>query len=66
MPPGPPRLDSVLELLAQFLHQVTITEPREIQTAVLAALLRVSAAFIVVTVVISRMAREASDKAPSC
>jgi ABC-type Na+ efflux pump permease subunit len=48
--------------LAQFLHQVAITESREIQTAVLAALLRVSAAFIVAIVVISGMARESSDK----
>jgi ABC-type transport system involved in multi-copper enzyme maturation permease subunit len=49
-------------LLAQFLNQVAITESREIQTAVLAALLRVSAAFIVAIVVISGMAREANDK----
>src|SRR5262245_18065588 len=48
--------------LAQFLHQVAITESREIQTAVLAALLRVSAAFIVATVVISGIARESNDK----
>jgi ABC-type Na+ efflux pump, permease component len=48
--------------LAQFLQQVAITESREIQTAVLAALLRVSAAFIVAIVVIAGMARESSDK----
>jgi ABC-type transport system involved in multi-copper enzyme maturation permease subunit len=48
--------------LAQFLQQVAITESREIQTAVLAALLRVSAAFIVTIVVIAGMARESSDK----
>src|SRR5262245_51003253 len=48
--------------LAQFLHQVAITESREIQTAVAAALLRMSAVFIVAIGVIARMAREASDK----
>jgi ABC-type Na+ efflux pump permease subunit len=49
-------------VLAQFLQQVAITESREIQTAVLAALLRVSAAFLVATLVISGTAREVSDK----
>jgi ABC-type Na+ efflux pump permease subunit len=49
-------------LLAQFLQQVAITESREIQTAVLASLLRASAAFIVAISVISGMAREANDK----
>jgi ABC-type Na+ efflux pump permease subunit len=48
--------------LAQFLHQVAITESREIQTAVLAALLRMSAGFIVAIVVISGMSREWNDK----
>jgi ABC-type transport system involved in multi-copper enzyme maturation permease subunit len=48
--------------LAQFLHQVSITESREIQTAVLAALLRVSAAFIVAIAVISGTTREWNDK----
>jgi ABC-type transport system involved in multi-copper enzyme maturation permease subunit len=48
--------------LAQFLHQVAITESREVQTAVLAALLRMSAGFIVAIVVISGMAREWNDK----
>lgn len=48
--------------LAQFLHQVAITESREIETAVLAALLRMSAAFIVAIVVVSGMAREWNDK----
>jgi ABC-type Na+ efflux pump permease subunit len=43
-------------VLAQFLQQVAITESREIQTAVLAALLRLSAAFLVAT------PREVSDK----
>lgn len=49
-------------LLAQFLHQVAIAESREIQTAVLAALLRASAAFMVAIAVVSGMARESSDK----
>lgn len=49
-------------MLAQFLQQVAITESREIQTAVLAAMLRVSAAFIVSVVVVSGMARESNDK----
>ena len=48
--------------LAQFLHQVAITESLEIRIAVLAALLRVSAAFIVAIAVISAMAREWNDK----
>jgi len=48
--------------LAQFLSQVAITESREIQAALLAALLRVSAVFIVVTFVITSMVRESSDK----
>jgi ABC-type transport system involved in multi-copper enzyme maturation permease subunit len=48
--------------LAQFLHQVAITESREIEAAVLAALLRMSAAFIVAIAVISGMAREWNDK----
>jgi hypothetical protein len=48
--------------LAQFLQQVAITESREIQTAVLAALMRASAVFIMTIVVVSGMAREAGDK----
>jgi ABC-type transport system involved in multi-copper enzyme maturation permease subunit len=48
--------------LAQFLNQVAITESREIQAALLAALLRVAAVFIVVTFVITSMVRESSDK----
>ena len=47
---------------AQFLNQVAITESREIQAALLAALLRVAAVFIVVTFVITSMVRESSDK----
>lgn len=48
--------------LAQFLGQVAITETREIQAALLAAFLRVSAAFVVVTFVITSTVREFNDK----
>src|SRR5882762_4616451 len=48
--------------LAQFLNQVAITESREIQTALLAAPLRIAAVFIVAVFVITSMVRELSDK----
>lgn len=48
--------------LAQFLNQVAITESLEIQTALLAALLRAAAVFIVATFIITSMVREANDK----
>ena len=48
--------------LAQFLNQVAIAESREIQAALLAALLRIASVFIVVTFVITSMVRESSDK----
>jgi len=48
--------------LAQFLNQVAITESREIQTALLAAPLRVAAVFILAVFVITSMVRELSDK----
>jgi ABC-type transport system involved in multi-copper enzyme maturation permease subunit len=48
--------------LAAFLREVAITESREIETAVLAALLRVAAVFIVSIAVISSMTRESNDK----
>jgi ABC-type transport system involved in multi-copper enzyme maturation permease subunit len=48
--------------LAQFLNQVAITESREIQAALLAASLRVAAAFIVTVFVITSMVRELNDK----
>src|SRR6267154_1757960 len=47
--------------LAQFLNQVAITESREIQTALLAAPLRVAAVFLAVFAITS-MVRELSDK----
>ena len=46
----------------QFLSQVAITETREIQTALLAAPLRVAAVFILAVFVITSMVRESSDK----
>src|SRR5450759_132941 len=42
--------------LTQFLNQVAITESLEIQVALLAALLRVAAVFIVATFIITSMA----------
>jgi Cu-processing system permease protein len=48
--------------LAQFLNQVAITESLQIQAALLAALLRVAAAFILATFIITSMVREANDK----
>jgi ABC-type Na+ efflux pump permease subunit len=48
--------------LAQFLNSVAITESREIQTALLAAPIRVAAVFIVAAFVITSMVRESSDK----
>jgi hypothetical protein len=48
--------------LAQFLNQVAIAETREIQTALLAAPLRVAAVFIVAAFVITSMVRESNDK----
>jgi ABC-type Na+ efflux pump permease subunit len=48
--------------IAQFLDQVAITETREIQAALLAALLRIAAVFIVVTFVITSTVREFNDK----
>jgi ABC-type Na+ efflux pump permease subunit len=48
--------------LAQFLNQVAITESREIQIALLAAPLRVTAVFIIAVFVITSTVRESSDK----
>lgn len=48
--------------LAQFLNQVAITEAREIQLAVLGAVLRLAAVFILATFIITSMVREANDK----
>jgi ABC-type transport system involved in multi-copper enzyme maturation permease subunit len=48
--------------LAQFLNQVAIAESREIQSAVLAALLRAAAVFIAAAFVVTSMVREWNDK----
>ena len=48
--------------LAQFLNQVAITESREIQTALLAAPLRVAAVFMVAVFVVTSTVREFNDK----
>jgi len=48
--------------LAQFLNQVAITESREIQTALLAAPLRVAAVFMIAVFVITSTVREFNDK----
>ena len=48
--------------LAQFLNQVAIIEAAQIQATLLAALLRVSAVFIVVAFVVTSMVRETGDK----
>ncbi|MCX7891185.1 MAG: ABC transporter permease [Burkholderiales bacterium] len=48
--------------VAAFLHQVTITESREVGAAVVAAMLRLAAAFLVVAFVVTSMVREFNDK----
>lgn len=48
--------------IAQFLSQVAIIESREIQSALLAAMLRAAAVFIASTFVITSMVRELNDK----
>jgi len=48
--------------LAGFLSQVALTEGRELQAALVAALLRAGGAFLVATHVAASVAREANDK----
>ncbi|WP_256077134.1 ABC transporter permease [Massilia sp. YIM B04103] len=48
--------------LSGFLHAVALTESRQLQAALLAALLRLSAVFLIATFVVTSMAREAHDK----
>ena len=48
--------------LAQFLNRVAIAETQEIQSALIAAPLRIAAVFIVAVFVITSMVRESSDK----
>ena len=49
-------------IVAAFLQAVAITEAKQIQAAILAALLRLSAVFIVVSFIVTSMVREANDK----
>jgi Cu-processing system permease protein len=48
--------------IAGFLQQVAVIEPREIQTAIIAALLRACAVFFVVLFVVMSVVRESNDK----
>src|SRR5690242_9972521 len=48
--------------MSAFLHSVTLTESDQIQVALLAALLRVCAVFVVTSFVVTSMVREANDK----
>lgn len=45
-----------------LLHEVALTESRQLQTALLAAGLRLAAVFLVATFVVTSMVREANDK----
>jgi ABC-type transport system involved in multi-copper enzyme maturation permease subunit len=49
-------------VVAAFLQSVTITESTEVQAAILAAILRLSAVFIIVSFVVTSMIRDANDK----
>ena len=48
--------------LAAFLAHIALTETRELQAAVAAAMLRISAAFLIATHVATSVAREANDR----
>ena len=48
--------------VAQFLAQVSIIEAREVQIAIVSALLRAAAVFVVVTFCLTSLSRESSDK----
>lgn len=48
--------------LSGFLNALALTESRQLQAALLAAMLRYAAVFLMATFVITSMAREASDK----
>lgn len=49
-------------IIAGFLQAVAMTESSQIQAAILAAILRLGAAFIIVSFVVTSMVREANDK----
>lgn len=48
--------------LSGFLNELALTESRQLQAALLGALLRLAAVFLIATFVVTSMAREASDK----
>lgn len=48
--------------LSGFLNELALTESRQLQAALLAAMLRYAAVFLMATFVITSMAREANDK----
>jgi ABC-type transport system involved in multi-copper enzyme maturation permease subunit len=48
--------------LSGFLNELALTESREIQAALLAALLRLSGVFLIATFVVTSLVREANDK----
>jgi hypothetical protein len=48
--------------LAAFLHQVAITEARQIEATVVAAFLRVAAVLLVVSFVVTSIVRELNNK----
>jgi ABC-type transport system involved in multi-copper enzyme maturation permease subunit len=48
--------------LSGFLQELALTESRQLQAALLAAVLRLAAVFLIATFVISSMVREANDK----
>lgn len=48
--------------LSGFLNELALTESRQLQAALLGALLRVAAVFLIATFVITSMVREANDK----
>lgn len=48
--------------LSGFLNELALTESRQLQAALLGAVLRLAAVFLIATFVVTSMAREASDK----
>ncbi len=48
--------------LSGFLHELALTESRQLQAALLAAVLRLAAVFLIATFVITSVVREANDK----
>jgi ABC-type transport system involved in multi-copper enzyme maturation permease subunit len=48
--------------ISGFLNELALTESRQLQAALLAAVLRLAAVFLIATFVVTSMAREANDK----